>query len=42
MCEEELKLSYQVWLVENAKKHGRTPLALEIKLGNKKALARVW
>jgi hypothetical protein len=33
---EELKLSYQTWLLETAKKHGRTPVALEYQLGIKK------
>lgn len=32
---EELKLSYKKWLLENSKKHGRAPFALEVKLGVK-------
>ena len=32
---EDLKNSYRAWLIKNAKKHGRTPKALEIKLGLK-------
>ena len=33
---EELKLSYRQWLLDTAKKHGRTVVSIEYQIGAKK------